>query len=153
MFGNVKTVSSSSDDIKVTETKQENSKDEVDYRERWRLQRERQRVKPKFRGSTELRNRVEIKSVESTDEDSKGSKNVETEQRTNVDRTNDNVDYSSLEENKLKEVVKQYMISRGVRKSLIDVTELENKFGKKVVSKLVSEGYLLKTSKGVTIGI
>lgn len=63
------------------------------------------------------------------------------------------IDYSTLDSNTLKKVVKEYMISRGVRKSLLDINELESKFGKHIVSKLVAEGFLLKTSKGVTIGI
>lgn len=63
------------------------------------------------------------------------------------------IDYSTLDSNTLKKVVKEYMISRGVRKSLLDINELESKFGKHIISKLVAEGFLLKTSKGVTIGI
>lgn len=60
--------------------------------------------------------------------------------------------YSKMEIKELYKEVRKYMEDRGVRKGVIDLAELENKFGKNNIRKLILKSYLILVGKGVTVG-
>ena len=64
-----------------------------------------------------------------------------------------NIDkYSQLDTNVLYKYVRHFMIQSGVQKHPIDIQVLADKFGSENINKLIRKSYLIKTTKGITIG-
>ena len=64
-----------------------------------------------------------------------------------------NIDkYSQLDTNVLYKYVRHFMIQAGVQKHPIDIQMLADKFGSENINKLIRKSYLIKTTKGITIG-
>ena len=61
--------------------------------------------------------------------------------------------YTVMNINALYANVSRYMISKGVRHKPIDINELNEKFGTDNIKKLIVKQYLIKTKKGVTVGL
>ena len=61
--------------------------------------------------------------------------------------------YTVMTIDALYKVVKDYMIIKGVRKGPLDVQMLNDKFGVDNIKKLTTKHYLIKTKKGVTVGL
>ena len=49
--------------------------------------------------------------------------------------------------------VKEFMLARDVRHCALDIKVLDNEFGAENIKKLITKQYLIKTKKGVTVGI
>lgn len=60
--------------------------------------------------------------------------------------------YTAMSIDKLYETVKKFMLDTGVKKSTIELSELDKKFGANNIRKLIQKSYLIKIGKGVTIG-
>ena len=61
--------------------------------------------------------------------------------------------YTVMNINALYSVVSSYMINKGVKQKPIDINELNDKFGTDNIKKLIVKQYLIKTKKGVTVGL
>lgn len=61
--------------------------------------------------------------------------------------------YTVMNINALYKTVHQYMIEKGVRQKPIDIKDLNDKFGPLNIKKLIVKQYLIKTKKGVTVGL
>lgn len=61
--------------------------------------------------------------------------------------------YTVMNINALYSNVSRYMISKGVKNKPIDINELNEKFGPENIKKLIVKQYLIKTKKGVTVGL
>ena len=61
--------------------------------------------------------------------------------------------YTVMTIDALYKVVKEFMIAKGVRKGPLDIQMLNDKFGVDNIKKLTVKHYLIKTKKGVTVGI
>lgn len=61
--------------------------------------------------------------------------------------------YTVMNIDALYKVVKEFMIVKGVRKGPLDIQMLNDKFGVDNIKKLTTKHYLIKTKKGVTVGI
>ena len=60
--------------------------------------------------------------------------------------------YSNMDIESLYKEVRQYMLDKGVRRRIIDLSELESKFGRDNIKKLILKSYLILIGRGVTIG-
>ena len=61
--------------------------------------------------------------------------------------------YTVMNIDSLYNTVKKYMLDKGVKQKALDITDLNNKFGADNIRKLIVKQYLIKTKKGVTVGL
>ena len=53
----------------------------------------------------------------------------------------------------LRNVVMAFMVKKGVKHKPVDINELNLEFGADNIKKLIVKQYLIKTKKGVTVGL
>lgn len=80
-------------------------------------------------------------------EETKPVNNIREEQKSSSSN------YNEMDIKALGNVVKEYMIKSGAKSHLISIDVLEEQFGRQNINRLVLKGILIKTSKGVTMGI
>lgn len=61
--------------------------------------------------------------------------------------------YNNMPADVLFKEVRQYMLSLGVTRRLIDIAPLYEKFGESNIKRLIHKSYLIRTGKGVTTGL